>query len=598
MPPRLATNSLVRHTEWDEYTTMYYQHFGFSKQPFSIAPDPHSLYMSLQHRDALAHLLFGVTGGGGFVLLTGEIGTGKTTLCRCLLGQLPDTCDVAFIFNPKLTASELLSTICDELHIAVPPGPESIKTLVARINAYLLKAHAAGRTTLLIIDEAQNLSADVLEQMRLLTNLETNERKLLQIILLGQPELRKKLARPDLAQLAQRVIARFHLRPLSEKDLAGYVSHRLRVAGGQPKVIPAALMPAIYRASRGVPRVANLLCDRALMGAYVEGKDRVDRKVLRQAVQEVSGREPSRWLITLPRRPFAVMALVCMGLVAVAMWKPAALGNYAFRYLHGPVKLAGLNPRDVGIHGGTEELLASDIPEAMASSNRAIRLESDVEAFTATATGAVAELPGGVAESNEKAAWQALFKRWGATYRPDSPVGPCEQALASGLRCLSGNGTLQDLREINQPALLKLGITDAGQTVLRYVTLASLSGTIATLVSEEGFITRSAGELARDWTGEYTVLWTVPEDYPGVMERGERGAGVVWLRRQLVQLGRLPARTQNNPVFDKNLMLQVQKFQKEQGMRANGRVGPYTVIRLMAALDSRIPQLISAKKDN
>ena len=378
---------------------------------------------------------------------------------------------------------------------------------------------------------------------------------------------------------------------MSESDLARYLSHRLEIAGGEREVIPAALVPAIYQASHGVPRVANLLCDRA----YVEGKDQVDRKVLRQAIQEVSGRVPSRWTIALPRRAFAVMALVCMGSVAVALWRPAAWGDDAFQYFYDAVKLARLRSTEVGLYGRPGKLLASHILEIRAGVERAAGLESVVEA---DATGATAGRSGGVPESNETAAWRALFKRWAAPYRPDSPLGPCEQALASGLRCLSGNGTLQDLREINQPAMLKLGIMDADQNPLRYVTLAGMSGATATLMSEEGVMTRSAGELARAWTGEYTVLWAVPEDYPGVMERGERGAGVVWLRRQLVQLGRLPARTQNNPVFDKNLMLQVQKFQKEQGMRADGRVGPYSVIRLTAALDSRIPQLVSPKKDN
>ena len=298
---------------------MYHQYFGFNKSPFSIAPDPHNVYMSLQHREALAHLLFGVTAGGGFVLLTGEIGTGKTTMCRCLLEQLPPTCDVAFIFNPKLTAHDLLLSICDELHIELGAAVKSTKTLVDRINAHLLNAHANGRNTLLIIDEAQNLSADVLEQMRLLTNLETNECKLLQIILLGQPELRLKLARPELAQLAQRIIARFHLGPLTKSDLAGYISHRMTTAGSQRQIIPRRLVSALYRASRGVPRVVNVLCDRALLGAYVEGKQQVDRKVLARAVHEVRGQEglptgawsASGWVLGA-----GAAGLACAGLVA------------------------------------------------------------------------------------------------------------------------------------------------------------------------------------------------------------------------------------------------------------------------------------------
>src|SRR5471030_3427962 len=210
---------------------MYQHYFGLAEAPFSIAPDPRYLYLSQRHQEALAHLLYGVSGDGGFVLLTGEVGAGKTTVCRCLLQQIPASCDVAYIFNPRLTVEELLSTICVEFGIAYPPGNTSIKVFVDCINAYLLDAHARGRHTVLIIDEAQNLSADVLEQLRLLTNLETNQRKLLQIILIGQPELRTMLARPELEQLGQRVIARYHLGSLTPAETGAYIAHRLAVAG-------------------------------------------------------------------------------------------------------------------------------------------------------------------------------------------------------------------------------------------------------------------------------------------------------------------------------------------------------------------------------
>src|SRR3954468_10522242 len=211
---------------------MYASYFGLKQEPFSIAPDPRLLFMSERHREALAHLLYGVGGGGGFVLLTGEIGTGKTTVCRCFLEQIPPATDVAYIFNPKLTALELLQSVCDEFHIAVPRKEgATAKDWLDPLNAYLLKAHADGRNSVLVIDEAQNLSADVLEQLRLLTNLETSERKLLQIVLIGQPELREVLARPELEQLAQRIVARYHLDALSLEETAQYVRHRLEVAG-------------------------------------------------------------------------------------------------------------------------------------------------------------------------------------------------------------------------------------------------------------------------------------------------------------------------------------------------------------------------------
>src|SRR5450756_2640663 len=266
---------------------MYQHHFGLAEAPFSIAPDPRYLYLSQRHQEALAHLLYGVNGDGGFVLLTGEVGAGKTTVCRCLLQQIPASCDVAYIFNPRLTVEELLSTICVEFGIAYPPGNTSIKVFVDCINAYLLDAHAKGRHTVLIIDEAQNLAADVLEQMRLLTNLETNQRKLLQIILLGQPELAAMLERPELRQLGQRIVARYHLGPLTRPEVAAYVRHRLEVSGAKRQLFPARLMGRLYRLSGGVPRVINVLCDRALLGAYVQSKERVDAATLAQAAREV-----------------------------------------------------------------------------------------------------------------------------------------------------------------------------------------------------------------------------------------------------------------------------------------------------------------------
>ena len=295
---------------------MYAQFFGLKHEPFSIAPDPHYLFMSERHREALAHLLYGLRGGGGFVLLTGAIGAGKTTTCRCFLEQIPQDCNVGYIFNPKLTVLELLQTVCEEFHIPLPAG-DSIKSYVDAINAHLLASHAQGRNNVLIIDEAQNLSADVLEQLRLLTNLETHERKLLQIILIGQPELRDMLARPELEQLAQRVIARFHLDALSVDETAQYVQHRLQVAGLRGAMpFDARACRRIHALTRGVPRRINLLCDRALLGAYAQGQVQVGAKTLDKAAAEVFGES------TAPRstvRAWMPSLILLLGAIALAL---------------------------------------------------------------------------------------------------------------------------------------------------------------------------------------------------------------------------------------------------------------------------------------
>src|SRR5438034_8677431 len=294
---------------------MYARFFGLKQKPFSIAPDPRYLFMSERHREALAHLLYGVKGGGGFVLLTGEIGAGKTTVCRCFLEQIPKRCNVAYIFNPKLTVNELLKSVCDEFGIPYEhqgPGVATIKDYIDPLNEYRRTTHAVGQNNVLIIDEAQNLSAEVLEQLRLLTNLETSERKLLQIVLIGQPELREMLARPELEQLAQRVIARFHLQALSADETAQYIRHRLSVAGmGRALPFDGRALKRIHRLSRGVPRRINLLCDRALLGAYASGKPTVDRRMLDQAASEVFD-ERNR------RRPLARPAVWGLGAAAGA----------------------------------------------------------------------------------------------------------------------------------------------------------------------------------------------------------------------------------------------------------------------------------------
>jgi len=266
---------------------MYLKYLGLEEKPFSISPDPDFLYMSEFHREALAHLLYGISNDGCLILLTGEVGTGKTTVCRCLLEQLTDSTDVALILNPRLSVIDLLATICDELEIPDDDDDKSVKTYIDKLNKHLLVSHAKHRNVALIIDEAQNLSIDVLEQLRLLTNLETNKQKLLKIILLGQPELKKMLESPEVSQINQRITSRYHLLPLNRDDVFSYVHHRLAVVGGSERLFSDAAINQIYKLSHGIPRLINILCDRALLGAYVESKRQVNVKTVNKAAGEV-----------------------------------------------------------------------------------------------------------------------------------------------------------------------------------------------------------------------------------------------------------------------------------------------------------------------
>ena len=505
---------------------MYEAYFGLKEEPFSIAPDPHYLYMSQGHREALAHLLYGIERAGGFVLLTGEVGTGKTTVCRCLLDEIPDTTDVAFMLNPKLTVEELLATVCDEFGISYPDGNTSVKVFVSRINDYLLDVHTRGRRAVLIIEEAQNLSTDVLEQLRLLTNLETNQRKLLQIIMVAQPELLDKLSQPELRQLSQRITARYHLKTLSQKDVVAYVKYRLMVAGlirGEP--FPPAVLKRLFRLTAGVPRLINVLCDRALLGAYVQGKERVDLKTLKTAAREVSGRSARR------RSSAGIAAGVLLALAC-------ALGGAYYWYGSGKVAAAP----------------AVSVP---------------AEPFAAAGT--------------ESAAYQALFGAWQIDYDPHDSRTVCEQARQRELTCMQGTGSLSDLKQMNKPAVLRLLGAEGTDS---YAVLISLRGDEATLQINNERRSGRVDELSKHWSGEYLLLWRAPGEYRKELKPGERGPLVSWVAQRLA-IGRQPRRTVR---YDDDLVHQVKEFQRTKGLRPDGVVGPWTIMRL-SALDGGEPAL-------
>jgi len=541
-------------------TPMYLSYFGLAEAPFSIAPAPRYLYMSQRHQDALAHLLYGVSGEGGFVLLTGEVGTGKTTVSRCLLEQIPESCDVAYIFNPKLTVEELLSTICVEFGIVCPPGNTSIKVFVDCINAHLLDAHAKGRHSVLIIDEAQNLSADVLEQMRLLTNLETNERKLLQIILIGQPELAVMLERQELRQLAQRIVARYHLGNLSKAEVAGYVQHRLEVAGTQRQLFPLAVMGRLHRLSGGIPRIINVLCDRALLGTYAQGKERVDRATLERAAREVFQR-PSTQRRSMRRLLAAGLMMLVGGALAVVVFRQQ------------PETAVATAPQAAA-------LPASPTPKVNAAgAAQAIRSEAALPALLSW--------PEGEAISRSKdLAYAALFKAWGADYRG---TDACLQAETLGLRCRAGRGGLDELRKSNRPAVLSMRDKQGNEF---FATLTTLGPDAATFAMGTHTTTVALSALASQWSGYYSLLWREPPVTQRVIRPGDHGPAVEWLARQLAQVQGRTLEASKDWMFDDSLVRQVKQFQFTHGLTPDGSAGPQTLILLVSLADQAAPKLL------
>jgi len=542
---------------------MYKAHFGLSEHPFSIAPDPRYLFMSGQHREALAHLLYGIESNGGFVLLTGEVGTGKTTVCRCLLEQVPENVDIALILNPKLSVEELLATICDELHIRYPKGRTSIKGFIDRLNTHLLEAHARGRDTVLIVDEAQNLSTEVLEQLRLLTNLETNSHKLLQIILLGQPELREVLARAELRQLAQRITARFHLEPLSRSEVAAYVRHRLSVAGLHERLFSDSALNRLYRISKGIPRRINVLCERAMLGAYARDTRRVDARTLEKAAEEVDGgaRKSGHlgWYVT---------ALMATGVFALV-----------FTFHPGWPKTDSLPGPAPG------DSMTSPVA-AMATPDPAMQQTSQVEVYEQQQSTVLAWPANKPPATSRPLAFRELFRLWHIDYAPGQDIAPCQFAETHGLRCLSRTGSLGGLAHSNRPAILRLKEPRGREF---YAVLTTLDANKATFIIDGNTVTVPNIQLMSRWFGHYTLLWRAPPGYTRDIRPGDTGKVIDWLNKALLKVQ--GGSTISGDTFDERLVRSVRAFQRRNRLNPDGIVGAMTIIHLNTESGAHVPVL-------
>jgi general secretion pathway protein A len=530
---------------------MYKQYFHFAELPFSIAPDPHFFYMSRRHQEGLAHLLYGITVGGGFVALTGEVGTGKTTLCHCLLRELPENIDIALILNPKLNAIELLATICDELGIAYDKQQQTLKQLVDALNHYLLAAHANGRRTVVLIDEAQNLSMEVLEQIRLLTNLETSKAKLLQIILVGQPELKQMLRRKDLRQLSQRITARYHLQPLSFVETRAYIRHRLRVCGGDPDLFKERAIRKAYRLSGGIPRLINILCDRALLGAYAENASHVTPGMIKNAAKETLTPADKK----LPVWGVAFGLLLLGGILAGGYFNSAGIGAVKSRFFE---RQAATAP-DRSAEPARSETVSVTPP---APKMDPLPPAKQPVSFAEWVTDARFTLPLGFANA---------LKALGKTV-PIAGVADCEAVKAFGVLCQLGKASWKEVLGMNRPVILEFALPTDEK---RYALLTGLKQGNPVLVGSEphGF---SLAEVLSYWNGYYLVLWEPPMADARTIFPGQWSENIVWLRQQMAVFDGLNPPVAAPQKFDSDLKDRVIKFQHHHHLIEDGVVGAQT----------------------
>jgi len=539
---------------------MYLQHFGLAEAPFSITPDPAFVYLSQRHRDALAHLLYGVGqgGSGGFVQLTGEVGTGKTTLCRCLLEQVPENTRIALILNPLMTPRELLAAICEELGIPADDVADSNKQLVDRLTEFLLAAHARGERVVVVIDEAQNLSPDALEQVRLLTNLETSKQKLLQMVLLGQPELRQLLQRQSLRQLAQRVTARYHLTPLGPDDTAHYVRHRLQVAGAAHNPFNASALRALYHRSHGVPRLINIIADRALVAAYAGDRQNINGRLVHAAADEVQLGEPGARRATWPW--YAAAGL----LLAMLAW-------------------SSLRP---GLQAPHEAVVGDTTREAEPISTQAE--PAGISTAPEPAAEAAPLLEPGWLRVQDQVAFEGLAATWDEPGAGPAVSSACMSGYSDGWACLRLDGSSARIRQLGLPVVLQLSGPGAERLLL-----LGIDGERMLVGSPGTSRTVSRAELEARWFGSYMVAWPQAANWPREIARGDRGPAVETVIR-LAALAEEPftGRAEFGAEFERWLVA----FQVRHDLEADGIVGPKTLLYLMRP-SIRQPSLLAEWKD-
>ncbi len=555
---------------------MYHQHFGLKEVPFSIKVNPGYLFMTAQHKDALATLLYGASAEGGFALLTGEVGTGKTTLIRALLQQLPDNTDIALVLNPAMNPIELLATICDELKIEYDAERQSLKHLTDKLHQYLLQSYAQGRSAVVLIDEAQHLQIEALEQIRLLTNLETDTRKLLQIILVGQPELDQKLRKSELRQLAQRITARFSLGPLNEQETAAYIDHRLHVAGmtGQQTLFPARVVKRIQRVSEGYPRLINILCDRILLGCYARKRKTVDDDVVELAIDEVFGSDSKQ----LPGKQTEKSVWIANAMAGILL-----LGIAAF------LLVRANQPQSETQTVANDATLIEHSATARPASEQNDNQEQQEELLSGAATPAPEWWNASFTDDVEAIrAVEAYFQDLGIT----QPINCKDNATTSRIACISASyDAWQDLLALNRVSIITL-LTPGRFNA--YVPLIKVENNTATLLNREGEKqTRTLSDIGSLWTGEARSFWLAPAAYEKPIAVGSRGPAVQWVANQFAELDQRAPLAQQ--AFNGALSARVKLFQRDFSLDADGIVGANTILKLNDALQGAPEALLLTK---
>jgi general secretion pathway protein A len=567
---------------------MYTAFYGLEERPFALSPDPKYLFLSETHREVLGHLIYGIEQGEGFIAISGEVGTGKTTLCRTLLERLGAESEVAFLFNPHLSPRELLLAIHTEFGLT--GSGETLPELTEELNAFLLRKKADGRRVLIIIDEAQILSTETLEQVRLLSNLETSRSKLLQIVLLGQPELDQKLATRELRQLRQRISVWWHLGPMDAGETREYVRHRMRIAGADARVpFTDRALQRIHRISGGVPRIINVLCDRALLAGYGDDRKQIDPRTIDRVARELG---PATTGPTIKPRSRRTLRASAAALTLVAAFGAGAL--------------LGLNPERLGISlpsppssavGLQREAPPTPTLPDVAAAPPALPADAAAEAPPTFPPPDVLDtlLPLRDATTTNASMVEAALAAFGEEARRVAPLDIAEAiALLSeyGLRSIWVEGyDFEQIARIDRPTVVRLGADAAA----RWTLLRAIDDEVADL---QGLIPGETVRVARAefdarWTGEGYALWREHEPLPALLSHGADGAAVRWLQSALARLGQVEV--PQHGFFDERTEAAVRAFQRRADLPVDGSVGPLTKLRLYEALDEYPTPLLSAK---